>query len=52
MHDLAQLGMALAGGAAADGEDRFHSGVEQALAERALPDHPRAPEEDDLHGPH
>ena len=50
MHDLAQLLVALARGPAADGEDLLHSGIEQAFAQRALPDHAGGPEKDDLHG--
>ena len=43
------FGMLLSSAAAADGEDFFDSGIEQAFAEYALADHSGGSEEDDVH---
>ena len=49
MHDFAQLGVSLAGWAAPDREHAFNTGIEQALAQHALPDHSGCAEQDDFH---
>ena len=49
MDDFAQLRMPLPGRAAPDHEHAFDTGVEQALAQHALPDHARGAEQDDFH---
>jgi hypothetical protein len=49
MHDFAQLGMLLSGRAAPDRKHAFNAGIEQALAQHALPDHAGGAEQDDFH---
>src|ERR1700712_3699408 len=49
VHDLAQLGVMLPGRAAPDREYAFDSGIDQAFAQHALPDHAGGAEQDDFH---
>ena len=46
---FAELGVLLAGGAASDGDHAFDIGIEQALAQNALTDHPGCAKEKKLH---
>lgn len=49
-HDVAQLFVVLARGAAAHRGHALHAVVQQALAQRPLPHHPRGSEQHDIHG--
>jgi hypothetical protein len=49
MRDLTQLGIALPGRTAADHEHGLDIGIEQAFAQRALPDHAGRTEQNDFH---
>jgi hypothetical protein len=49
MHDLAQFGVLLPGGAAHDGQHKFDVAIEQALAQHSLPDHAGCAEENHFH---
>ncbi len=49
VHDLAQLGILLAGRTASDRKHAVDSGIEQAFAQDALPDHSGGAEQDDFH---
>ena len=48
--DLAQLGISLAGGGAADRHNQLHVGIEKTFAQDALADHARCAEKQDVHG--
>jgi len=48
--ELAKFLVRLPRRAAANGQDMFHDGVEQALSQDSLADHPRCAEENDFHG--
>ncbi len=48
-HQLLQLRMPLPRAAAAHAEHHLYARIQQALAQRALPDHARGAEEDDFH---
>ncbi len=49
MYDLVQFLVLLSNGIAPNCEDGFNLGIKQAIAQDALPDHPRRPEKNHLH---